>query len=187
MDAGPSNTAKFDAYHGRLQTCALNATRKAAVFPLDVAFHRSMDSDLAEELDVFSERVLSVTNRSTQSNCNSGPKHIGRSKGKAKVEGQDDVVDNFYSLIVDATDLLLEKTVCYLPSIVFVTMTRLPQDICLDNVLGKNKAPAIPIKAPVDEAALRKVSLHGILLPEILPNSFPQKFGGQKHGTQLDV
>jgi len=120
MDAGPSNTGNFDDYHGRLQTCALNATRKSAGFPLDVAFHRSIDSDLAEDLDIFSERVLSVTNRVLSLIATVDQSHIGKRKGKAKLESQDDVVDNFYSLIVDATDLLLEKTVCYLLSIVFI-------------------------------------------------------------------
>lgn len=120
MDAGPSNIGSFDAYHGRLQTCALNATRKAAVLPLDVAFHRSMDSDLAEELDIFSERVLSATNRVLSLIATVDQSHVGKSKGKAKVENQDDVVDNFYSLIVDAADILLERTVCYFSSVVFV-------------------------------------------------------------------
>jgi exosome complex exonuclease RRP6 len=116
MDAGPSTT---DAYNGRLQTCALNATRKAAVFPPDVAFHRSMDSALAEDLDVFSERVLAVTNRVLSLISTVDQSHIGRSKGKAKLESQDDVVDNFHSLVVDATDLLLERTVCFLFHCVF--------------------------------------------------------------------
>jgi exosome complex exonuclease RRP6 len=160
-DAGPSNT-NFDAYHGHLQTCALNTTRKAAVFPLDIAFHRSMDSDLADELDIFSQRVLSATNRVLNLIATVDQSHFGKSKGKAKVESQDDVVDNFYSLIVDATDLLLERTVRYLSSLISASTAKVTQDICLDNVLGKNKAPAIPIKAPVEESALRKVSLLGI-------------------------
>lgn len=47
-------------------------------------------------------------------------------------------------------------------SLCFLETTKVLQDICLDNVLGKNKAPAIPISAPVEEVALRKVSLHNI-------------------------
>lgn len=117
MDAGLSNSAKFDAYNGRLQLCALNATRSAAMFPPDIAFHRSIDSDVAEKLDIFSERVLSMTNRVLSLITKEDQSHIGKSKGKTKLESQDDVVDNFYSLVVDATDLLLERTVFCLSSL----------------------------------------------------------------------
>jgi exosome complex exonuclease RRP6 len=90
------------------------------VFPPDIAFHRSIDSTLAEDLDVFSDHVLSVTNRVLGLITTVDHSHIERRKGKGRLESQDDVVDNFYSLIVDATDLLLEKTVWYPSSVVFV-------------------------------------------------------------------
>ncbi|KAJ3510409.1 hypothetical protein NLJ89_g4693 [Agrocybe chaxingu] len=134
MEEGSStgvNSTSFDAYNGRLQTAALTATRKAATLPVDIVFHRSMDQSLAQDLDSLSKRVLSITNRllglaspvdQTQS----------KGKGKAKLESEDDVVDNFHSAVVDTIDQLLEKT-----------------DICLDEFLGKNKAPAIPINPPI--------------------------------------
>ncbi|KAH9480124.1 Exosome complex exonuclease rrp6 [Psilocybe cubensis] len=118
-------STSFDAYNARLQASALTATRKSAGLPADLAFHRSMDRDLEQELDAFSQRVLGVTNKllglvSTQSR-----------KGKAKLENEDDVVDNFHALVVDSMDQLLERT-----------------DICLDEFWGKNKAPAIAINPP---------------------------------------
>jgi exosome complex exonuclease RRP6 len=109
MEAGPSNASNFETYNARLLTSALNATRMAAGIPSDVAFHRSMDSGFAHELDAFTGRVLSVTNRLLS--LVSTVDQSRASKGKARLGSQDDVVDNFYSLIVDATDQLLERTV----------------------------------------------------------------------------
>ncbi|CAA7266028.1 unnamed protein product [Cyclocybe aegerita] len=134
MEEGSSsgvNSASFDAYHGRLQTAALTATRKAATLPADIAFHRSMDQSLAQDLDALSERVLSITNR-LLGLVSTVDQTQNKGKGKAKLEGEDDVVDNFHSAVVDTIDQLLEKT-----------------DICLDEFLGKNKAPAIPINPPI--------------------------------------
>lgn len=62
-------------------------------------------------------------------------------------------------------------------------MTQIPQDICLDNFLGKNKAPAIPINLPVEEPGLRKVCLCGTRCPKKL-DSFSQKFSSKKYGGQ---
>ncbi len=111
MEAGPSNAANFDTYNARLQVSALNATRMAAGIPSDVAFHRSMDSDFAHELDAFTDRVLSVTNRLLILVSTVDQSRTSKGKGKARLGSQDDVVDNFYSLVVDATDQLLERTV----------------------------------------------------------------------------
>ncbi|KAF5315383.1 hypothetical protein D9619_007468 [Psilocybe cf. subviscida] len=119
----------FDAYNAKLQASALAATRKSAGIPGDVGFHRSMDQDLASDLDAFSDRVLAMTNRLL--NLVSTVDYI-QGKGKAKLESEDDVVDQFHSLVVDSMDQLLERT-----------------DTCLDQFLGKNKAPAIAINPPI--------------------------------------
>lgn len=103
------SSTEFDAFNAKLQASALAATRKSAGIPADVAFHRSMDQDLASNLDAFSERVLAMTNRLL--NLASTVDHT-RSKGKAKLESEDDVVDQFHSLVVDSVDQLLERTVC---------------------------------------------------------------------------
>jgi len=105
-------SASFDAHIAQLQAAALGATRKSAVLPADIAFHRSMDSEFARGLDAFSDRVLAVTNRLLNLVSPVDQTQTSRGKGKAKLENQDDVVDNFHSLIVDSMDQLLEKTVC---------------------------------------------------------------------------
>lgn len=103
----------FDEFNGSLQSAALKSTKNALSLPspADMAFHRSMDPDIAKEFDAFSSRVLDVTNNllrlvetaKTGRTNNSG---IGR-----KLEDQDDVVDSFQSIVVDAMDQLLERAV----------------------------------------------------------------------------
>ena len=109
--ATPMASGSFDPHITRLQAAALGATRKAAVLPADIAFHRSMDPEFAQGLDAFSERVLAMTNKLLNLVSNVDQTQTSRGKGKAKLENQDDVVDNFHSLVVDSMDQLLEKTV----------------------------------------------------------------------------
>ena len=84
----------------------LTTIRKNVGLPSDVAFHRSMDHSFAQNLDTFSE-ILPVTNKL----LNFFAATVDQSLVKGKLEGQDDVVDNFHSLVVDSMDQLLEKTV----------------------------------------------------------------------------
>jgi exosome complex exonuclease RRP6 len=109
----PMASASFDPYLTRLQTAALGATKKSASLPPDILFHRSMDSEFAQTLDAFSDRVLAITNRLLNLVSTVDQTQVGRGKGKAKLESQDDLVDNFHSLVVDSMDQLLEKTVCF--------------------------------------------------------------------------
>ena len=117
MEEGCSNlltSAGFNACNAQLQATALTATRKAAGLPSDVGFHRSMDHSFAQDLDAFSERVLLVTNKLLKlvATVDESKGCSSRGKGKEKeLASQDDVVDNFYSLVVDSMDQLLEKTV----------------------------------------------------------------------------
>ncbi|KAF4621790.1 hypothetical protein D9613_012206 [Agrocybe pediades] len=141
-DETPLTSTSFDGYNSRLQAAALGATRKAAGLPVDISFHRSMDQDLAVEIDAFSERVLSMTNKLLSLASTVDTTKGRREKGKNKLESQDDVTDNFHSLVVDAMDQLLEKT-----------------DSCLDEFLGKNKAPAIAINPPI--VSTKKKSILG--------------------------
>jgi hypothetical protein len=76
----------FDAHITRLQAAALGATRKFAV-------------------------LLDMTNKLLNLVSTVDQMQTSRGKGKAKLENQDDVVDNFHSLVVDSMDQLLEKTV----------------------------------------------------------------------------
>ncbi len=106
---GPSSSA-FDEQHSKLQASALKATRNAASLPADINFYRSIDTDLAHDVDAISSRVLNLTNKLLQLSS-STDKKVATGKGKAKLKDQDDVVDNFRSLVVDVMDQLFERTV----------------------------------------------------------------------------
>ena len=114
MEEGSSNLlapAGFNIGNAKLQATALATTRKAVGLPSDVAFHRSMDHSFSQDLDAFSERVLLVTNKLLSLVATVDQSQGIRGKGKGKLASQDDVVDNFHSLVVDSMDQLLEKTV----------------------------------------------------------------------------
>ena len=108
-------SAGFNVCNAKLQATALATIRKAVGLPSDVAFHRSMDHSFAQDLDTFSERVLLVTNKllNLAASVDQSQGILGKGKGKGKLAGQDDVVDNFHSLVVDSMDQLLEKTVSF--------------------------------------------------------------------------
>lgn len=105
--------AAFDSFNTKLQTLALNATRNVLTLPGDIAFHRSIDSAFAKDIDVFSQRVLDLTNKLLNL-VDTADLAKSKGKGKAKLESQDDVVDSFHSLVVDSMDQLLERTVSHL-------------------------------------------------------------------------
>ena len=107
--------AGFNVFNAELQTAALTTIRKSVSLPSDVAFHRSMDHSFAQDLDTFSERVLLVANKllNLAATVDQSQGIPGRGKGKGKLASQDDVVDNFHTLVVDSMDQLLEKTVSF--------------------------------------------------------------------------
>ena len=110
MEEGSSKfltSAGFDVCNAKLQATALTTIRKAVGLPSDVAFHRSMDHDFAQDLDTISERVLLVTNKllNLVATVDEGKRR--------RLASQDDVVDNFHSLVADSMDQLLEKTVSF--------------------------------------------------------------------------
>ena len=125
MEEGSSNLltpAGFDVCNAKLQATALTTTRKAVSLPSDVAFYRSMDHSFAEDLDAFSDRVLHVTNKLL--NLVGTVDQSQGVRGKGKLASQDDVVDNFHSLVVDSMDQLLEKTVSFSPTFVLHLSTK---------------------------------------------------------------
>ncbi|RDX45737.1 hypothetical protein OH76DRAFT_1407731 [Lentinus brumalis] len=132
------SSASFDDYNAQLQGSALKATRAAVSLPADIPFHRSVHPDFAKEVDRCSARVLSLTNKLLHLSSTVNASASARAKGKARLEAQDDVVDNFHSLVVDAMDTLLERA-----------------DIGLDEFLGNFKAPAIAVN-PVPLATAQK-------------------------------
>ncbi|KAJ7089360.1 ribonuclease H-like domain-containing protein [Mycena belliarum] len=140
------SSTSFSEFNDKVQAAALSATRSAAGLPTDLAFHRSMDSEFAEDLDAFSAQVLSLTNNLLSLVTTADPSQSNRRKGKAKLQNQDDVVDDFHSLIVDSMDQLLERT-----------------DICLDEFLGRTKAPLVAINydAPGLRKTVKKITTPG--------------------------
>jgi exosome complex exonuclease RRP6 len=105
------SSASFSDFNSKVQAAALSATQSAAGLPADISFHRSIDPELAEDLDDFSAHVLSLTNNLLALVSTGDSSKSNRRKGKAKLQNQDDVVDDFHSLIVDSVDQLLERTV----------------------------------------------------------------------------
>jgi hypothetical protein len=105
----PLTRSEFDSYYAQLQASALKTTKNAAALPADLAFHRSVDSDLASDLEACSSKVISITNMLL--NLASSSKSA-KGKGKARVRDEDDFLDRFGSLIVEPMDQLFERAVC---------------------------------------------------------------------------
>lgn len=102
----------FEAYNEALQTAALKAIKSSVVaFPADVAFHRSVHPEYGKDLDSCSSRILSITNKLLALSASANASQSGRGKGKGRLVDQEDVVDNFRSLVVDAVDQMLERAV----------------------------------------------------------------------------
>lgn len=94
----------FDEYNVALQTAVLNPTKLAFSLPADIAFHKSVDREFAKDIDSTSAKVLSLTNKLLALTANG--------KGKNRLlENEEDVMDNFHSIVVDAMDQLLERSV----------------------------------------------------------------------------
>ncbi|KAF9446370.1 hypothetical protein P691DRAFT_794509 [Macrolepiota fuliginosa MF-IS2] len=151
MDSSISSSS-FDDHDTKLRAAALKATRNAASLPTDISFYRSIDNGLSHDVDAISSRVLNLTNKLIAFSASVDPQ-AARGKGKARLEDKDDVVDNFHSFVVDVMDQLFERT-----------------DTCIDQVLGRNVAPAIAINPPANAPAPPKrkiVTPKGVLDPAI--------------------
>lgn len=117
----------FSDYATSVQSAALVTTRLAATtLPPDIEFHRSIHVSFAEELDSLSTRVLRLTNRLVRLAGSVDSSAVGC----GTLDGEEDVLDGFKSLIVDPVDRLFERT-----------------DMCLDDYLGRKKEPAITVSA----------------------------------------
>ena len=97
----------FDAYLSELQAAALNSTKLAVVLPADIAFHRSVDKDFARSIEACSEQTLKLANRILELSTSQS-----HSKGKAKLQDEEDVLDSFQALVGDVLDQLFEQAVC---------------------------------------------------------------------------
>ncbi|KAG2060695.1 hypothetical protein BDR06DRAFT_986839 [Suillus hirtellus] len=117
----------FSDYATSVQSAALVTTRLAATtLPPDIEFHRSIHVSFAAELDSLSTRVLRLTNRLVRLAGSVDSSAVGC----GTLDGEEDVLDGFKSLIVDPVDRLFERT-----------------DMCLDDYLGRKKEPAITVSA----------------------------------------
>lgn len=134
--AGPSasmiSPGTFSDYATSVQSVALATTRLAATtLPPDIEFHRSIHVSFATELDLLSTRVLRLTNRLVRLAGSVDSSTMGR----GTLDGEEDVLDGFKSLIVDPVDRLFERT-----------------DMCLDDYLGRKKEPAITVPAQLNQS-----------------------------------
>ncbi|GJJ15757.1 hypothetical protein Clacol_010035 [Clathrus columnatus] len=130
----PSLNTHFLDYQATLQSSIDAVIKASSSLPDDISFHRSLDRQFGKRLDSSSDRILSLTsrlldfidvgnvNRQTNRNTNDP-------KGKRRLDSEEDVIDNFHSIVVDVLDQLLEQA-----------------DIALDEYSGKIKPPAIPVK-----------------------------------------
>lgn len=107
----PLSKSEFDGYYAQLQNAALKATKHAAGLPADLAFHRSVDSDVAKDLETCSNRVVSMTNVLLDLASTIGNSKGAKEKGKARLQDEDDFLDRFQALIVEPMDQLLERAV----------------------------------------------------------------------------
>lgn len=110
MSVSKLTSETFDEFNGSLQSAALKSTKNALSLPstADMAFHRSMDPDIAKELDAFSSRVLDVANNLLRllETSREGKSKAGSGR---TLQDKDDVVDSFQSVVVEAMDRLLER------------------------------------------------------------------------------
>lgn len=120
LSASSSGTTKdvFNDYSAGLQAVALKATKHSAGLPSDVAFYKSIDRDLANNLDTCSDKALSLLNRLLNLASTADSAKSAKGKSKARLEEQDDLVDRFESTIVESMDQLLERAVSALNAVV---------------------------------------------------------------------
>ncbi|KAH9829634.1 uncharacterized protein C8Q71DRAFT_717962 [Rhodofomes roseus] len=144
--------ASFNDYNTALQTAALKATKHAAQLPADIPFHRSVDRAFAKDIDTASARVLALANRLLALAATTDSSAAAKRKGKARLESEEDVVDNFHAVVVDSMDQLLERA-----------------DIRLDEFLGRSKPPAIAVNPaqPTAQKAKKTNALPGRLDPAL--------------------
>ncbi|KAF8259405.1 ribonuclease H-like domain-containing protein [Lactarius quietus] len=63
MDSSQNPLTRSD-YYAQLQASALKATKSAAALPADLSFHRSVDSDIASDLEACSNILLNLASSS---------------------------------------------------------------------------------------------------------------------------
>ncbi|EJD50781.1 hypothetical protein AURDEDRAFT_159928 [Auricularia subglabra TFB-10046 SS5] len=127
-----TSSASFAAYQAQLQSAVLQPTKVALGLPKDLAFHRTLDRDFAQDIDQCSARVLALANRLIKLAGTGDAGDAAAARDLDVLGGEEDAVDNFHMLVVDVMDKLLERA-----------------DTCIDQHLGVNKAApaAVAVKA----------------------------------------
>jgi hypothetical protein len=77
-----------------------------------LTFHRSVDSDLASDLEACSNKVISITDKLLNLASTVESSESAKGKGKAHVRGEDDFINRFRSLTVEPMDQLFKRVVC---------------------------------------------------------------------------
>ncbi|KZV86994.1 hypothetical protein EXIGLDRAFT_711949 [Exidia glandulosa HHB12029] len=148
--AGPSS---FSEYQAKLQNAVLQPTKLALGLPKDLAFHRTLDRNFAEDIDECSSRVLALTNKLIKFAS------TARNAPDEALGGEEDAVDNFHSLVVDVMDRLLEQA-----------------DTHIDRHLGRNKAAASSVVVNEPKASSSKrITASGPLDKRVLHDPTIQK------------
>ncbi|KAI9440380.1 ribonuclease H-like domain-containing protein [Lactarius indigo] len=98
--------SRNDNYYAQLQASALKATKSTALLPTDLPFHRSVDSDLARDLEACLNKVVSITNVLLNLMSIVGNPKNAKGKGKARLRDEDDFLDRFGSLVVEPMSCL---------------------------------------------------------------------------------
>lgn len=113
----PSPITHFSEYEAALRSSVDSVVVASSSLPDDLSFHRSLDRQLGKRLDSNSERILTLTSKlldlidaGNHARRDNGRKNDDR-KGKRRLDSEEDVVDNFHSIVVDVLDQILERAV----------------------------------------------------------------------------
>lgn len=147
----------MDDHLQSLQSSALTATRHAATLPTDLPFYRAVDPRVSQQIDSISSRVLHLTHQLLQLSSSLNPNLPVRPQ--ETLQDPDCLMFHFHSSVVDVMDHLFERTVSSPSSVETHTHTSFAfqKDSCLDQALGRNKAPTITINK--DSAPNPRVSV----------------------------
>jgi hypothetical protein len=143
MDSSQTPLSKpaFDGYYAQLQTAALKATKHAAGLPADLAFHRSVDSDLAKDLETCSKKVVSMSNVLLDLMSTIGNSKSAKGKGKARLQDEDDFLDRFEALVVEPMDQLLERAVRSISHPFCLSLTSPRISLWTNSLAGRKRLP----------------------------------------------
>lgn len=113
----PSPINHFLDYQATLQASVDSVVQATSSLPDDISFQRSLDRQFGKRLDSSSSRILDLTSRLLEfidvANIteNTSRQQKDDFKSKRRLSSEEDVVDNFHSIVVDVLDQILERAV----------------------------------------------------------------------------